>query len=270
MRLLNKRYEFSIFEIISVILLLAVIFWIVCCIFSIVILGFPALSKALCSKEIWFALRLSVFTATVSTSICAFIAIPSSYAMTHMNIPFKKLIQSIVELPLSLPYLLLGLCLLIIFSSDFGKILKSYGFKVVFDINGIIIAQCFVNLPFVIKLISNSFSEIDKRMLLVAGSLGAGKWKLFSTVIFPLSQNAIISALILAWSRALGEFGATLMLVGVTRMKTETLPASIYLNVSVGDNSMAMASAIMLLLLSLISSMGIHYFESKKPTKLRM
>lgn len=267
---LNNKYKFSIFEIISVFLLLLVMFWIVFCLLSIFILGFPAFSKAFCSKEIWFALRLSIFTATVSTAICAFIAIPSSYAMTQMNIPFKRLIRSILELPLSLPYLLLGLCLLIIFSSDFGKILKNYGFKVVFDVNGIIIAQCFVNLPFVIKLIIGSFSEVDKRMILVAGSLGAGKWEAFSTIIFPISKNSIISALILAWSRALGEFGATLMLVGVTRMKTETLPASIYLNVSVGDNSMAMASAIMLLVLSFIASAAINYFESKKTIKVRM
>lgn len=258
------------FEIISIILLSIVTFWIGICMLTIITLGLPALIEARKSQELWMALKLSFTTATCSTLICGLLSIPSAYALTQIEWYGKKFIRIIVEMPLSLPYLLLGLCLLLVFSSPIGKTLRELGFKVVFDANGIIIAQCFINLPFVIRLICNVFNEIDPRIVRVSKSLGADKWTQFRTIILPLTQNAIIAALLLAWSRALGEFGATLMLVGVTKMKTETLPASIYLNVSTGDNHMAMASAILLLGLSFISSATIHYYNEKQKKRVRI
>ena len=164
--------------------------------------------------------------------------------------PLKKTIQIIMELPLSLPYLVLGLCLLIVFSSDLGKALRDMGFKVVFDKNGIILAQLIVNLPFAVKFMRTAMSEVDERLEFIAGTLGASRWTRFRTVLLPLCRQSVIAMVVLVWSRALGEFGATLMLVGVTRMKTETLPASIYLNISTGDNGMAMASAILIMIIS--------------------
>ena len=120
---------------------------------------------------------------------------------------------------MSLPYIVLGLSMLIIFSSPFGKALKAAGLPVVFSGNGIILAQLVVNLPFAVKLTSAAFRSVDQKLERVAGLLGATPGKCFFTILLPLSKNALISALILVWSRALGEFGATLMLVGITRME---------------------------------------------------
>lgn len=99
--------------------------------------------------------------------------------------------------------------------------------------------------------------NIDFRYELIAGSLGAGSFKTFILVTLPLAKNSVIGAGVLAWSRALGEFGATLMLVGATRMKTETLPTSIYLNMATGDTGPAMACAMILLLISAVSLFNI-------------
>ena len=140
-----------------------------------------------------------------------------------------------------------------VFSSDVGKALKNLGFKVVFDRKGIIIAQLTVNLPFAVRLMKNAMSQIDNRLEFIAGTLGASRWERFYTILLPLCVPSIVTMIVLVWSRALGEFGATLMLVGVTRMKTETLPASIYLNISTGENGMAMACAIILLMISAMS-----------------
>jgi molybdate transport system permease protein len=161
--------------------------------------------------------------------------------------PFKKTSEIVMELMMCLPYLVLGLCLLILFSSPFGDWLKDMGFKVVFDVKGIVIAQFFVNLPFAMRMMRTAFMQVDERLEVIAGMLGASKWKQLTTILLPLSRNAIISMLVLTWSRAIGEFGATLMLVGITRMKTETLPGSIYLSISTGDTGMAMASATIML-----------------------
>ncbi|MEM5817483.1 MAG: ABC transporter permease [Desulfitobacterium hafniense] len=198
------------------------------------------------------------------------LAVPTAYSLTRGSFPFKKIAQIIIELPLSMPYLVLGLCLLLIFSSEFGKALRDMGFRVVFDKNGIIMAQIIVNLPYMIRLIKTAFAELDERLEIIAGMLGASRWQRFVTITLPLARNAVISAMILVWSRGLGEFGATLMVVGATRMKTETLPASIYLNMATGDIGAAMASAIIILLISFVSLFATSRLERKNLQASRM
>ncbi|MGN1004163.1 MAG: ABC transporter permease [Oscillospiraceae bacterium] len=219
----------------------------------IVLRGLQSLPERIAQPETLFALKLSVKSACISTLACFFLAVPTAYTLTRTNLPGRRVAETFLELTMSLPYIVLGLSLLILFSSPPGKWLKSMGFPVVFSQNGVIIAQLVVNLPFAVKLCSAAFQGVDKKLECVAGLLGASPARQFRTILLPLSRNALISAVILVWSRALGEFGATLMLVGVTRMKTETLPASIYLAVSTNDLNGALASAFLLLCISALS-----------------
>ncbi|MFZ3130026.1 MAG: ABC transporter permease [Desulfosporosinus sp.] len=258
------------FEMVTITFAIIVIAFICSVILAILLKGLPSLKEALFSDEVRFSIKLSLYTATISTMICMMLAIPTAYALTRTLFPFKMLSQIIVELPLSMPYLVLGLGLLIIFSSDFGKALKDMGFKVVFDKNGIIMAQTIVNLPYAIRFVRTAFQEVDERLEYIAGLLGASKWKRFQTITIPLSKNAILSAIILVWSRGLGEFGATLMLVGTTRMKTETLPASIYLNLATGDMGASMASAIVIMAISFIALIITSWLGRKKVELSRM
>ena len=119
-------------------------------------------------------------------------------------------------------------------------------------------AQLAVNLPFAIKLTVMAFQGVNRKLEAVAGLLGASRFQQFRTIILPLCKNTLISSFILIWSRALGEFGATLMLVGVTRMKTETLPGNIYLNVSTNQIDGALASTFLLLILAALSLFISH------------
>jgi len=215
--------------------------------------GLQTLPQHLAQAENQFALWLSIKSACISTVLCFCLAIPSAYALTREQLPGKSIIEVILELTMSLPYLVLGLSLLILFSTPWGKELKAAGLPVVFDPNGIILAQLMVNLPFAIKLCVMAFQQVDHKLELVAGLLGASAWQRFRTILLPLCRHALIGSSVLIWSRALGEFGATLMLVGVTRMKTETLAGNIYLNVSSNDLDSAMASAFILLLLAALS-----------------
>ncbi|HJD97788.1 ABC transporter permease [Mailhella massiliensis] len=217
---------------------------------TIIVGGLPFLPGALCSEEVLFSIRLSLVTSTVSTLLCFVVGIPCAYALARCRMPLRNVCRLVLELPLSLPYLVLGLCLLMMFSSEAGRMLKNFGIRVIFEPAGIVMAQWIVNIPFVIRLMRTALEEMDSRLEFIAGTLGASRWQRFCTITLPLCRNSILMAAILTWSRAIGEFGATLMLVGVTRMKTETLPASIYLNISTGDNGMAMAAAIILLIIS--------------------
>lgn len=225
--------------------------------------GFPHLLRALTSPEIRAAMVLSLWTSTLSSLICLLLAIPCAYALTFLRCPGQKLWEALLNLPLSLPYLVLGLCLLTTFSSPWGKYLKDLGLRIVFDPKGIVAAHILVNLPFVIHLTADAFRRPDPELALTAQVLGADHLQAFLYVTLPLCRSALVSALLLAWSRGLGEFGATLMLVGVTRMKTETLPGSIYLNISTGDNGLALAAALILLLMSLMIQLITHFVGRK-------
>lgn len=238
------------FPVACTVVALVVLLFIGSAIAAIVVGGLEHLGEALTSAEVLFSLRMSVVTATISTTICLALAMPTAYALSHARFPGKRLAETLMELTLSLPYILLGFALLLIFSSPAGKALKAAGFAVVFQPAGIVFAQLIVNLPFAIRMVRTAFAEVSPRMEFVAQTLGASAWAVFRTVIVPLCRNALISTFVLTWARGMGEFGATLMLVGVTRMKTETLPGSIYLSISTGNTQTAMATAIIMLLVS--------------------
>ncbi|MBR5381200.1 MAG: ABC transporter permease subunit [Oscillospiraceae bacterium] len=224
----------------------------------IVFRGAKSLPECLTQPETLFALRLSVKSACISTFACFLLAIPTAYTLTRTELPGRRVVEIALELTMSLPYIVLGLSLLILFSSPAGKLLKSAGFPVVFSQNGVIAAQLTVNLPFAVRLSAAAFQSVEKKLECVAGLLGAAPARRFFTVLLPLCRHSLISAVILVWSRALGEFGATLMLVGVTRMKTETLPGSIYLAVSTNDLNGALASAFILLCISALSLLAAN------------
>jgi molybdate transport system permease protein len=266
----KERHIFNLFAIFSMITAVFVVGFTAVLILTIIVKGFPNLGQTFFSEEVQFAVRMSLYTASISTCVCMVLGIPTAYALTRTPFPLKKICQIIIELPLSMPYLVLGLSLLLVFSSDFGKALKQMGVRIVFDKNGIILAQTVVNLPFVVRFVRNAFEEVDERLEFIAGSLGATKWERFTTITLPLSKTAILSTIILTWSRALGEFGATLMLVGATRMKTETLTTAVYLNLATGDTGAAMAAATVILIISFASLFITNWLGRKNNKASRM
>ncbi len=235
--------------------------------FVIVYRGLGSLGEHIAQEETLLAVGLSVRSAFISTALCFVLALPTAYALTRPEMPLRGVVEAILELAMSLPYIVLGLSMLILFSSPIGKALKAAGLPVVFSKNGIVLAQLIVNLPFAIRLCSTALRAVDGKLERVAGLLGASPGRRFFTVLLPMSSSSLISAALLVWSRALGEFGATLMLVGVTRLKTETLPGSIYLNVSTNELSAALASAFLLLLLSAFA-LGVDALVRRAGRKL--
>ena len=238
------------FTVVSTLAACVAIVFIGSAILAILLGGITHFGEAVTSQEVLFALRLSFVTSTISTAICLVIALPASYAFTHFKLPGKRVIEVLLELTLSLPYILLGFALLLIFSSPFGKALKECGLAIVFQPAGIVFAQLIVNLPFTLRMVRTALMQVNPRVEFVAKTLGASRWDVFRTIIVPLCRNSLISTFVLTWARGMGEFGATLMLVGVTRMKTETLPGSIYLSISTGNTDTAMATAIIMLMVS--------------------
>ncbi|MDD3573444.1 MAG: ABC transporter permease [Methanospirillum sp.] len=225
-----------------------------------------ALIRALTSEEILFAIKLSLFTAIISTLLCAAVALPVAYALSRYTFPTSRFMGLIISLPLSLPPLVAGIALLIFFGpSIFGDMLRLIGIDIVYTTTAIIVAQFFVNVPYLIRVMRSAFDSVHPRYEHVARTLGASEPAVFFQVSLPMSRQALLAGLTITWSKAMGEFGAVLMIAGATRMKTETLPIALFLNLSTGDLDLAIASATILLAISVGTLLIFeHWFGSRR------
>ncbi|VUT24443.1 MAG: Molybdate/tungstate transport system permease protein WtpB [Candidatus Methanolliviera sp. GoM_oil] len=213
----------------------------------------PALITSILSEEIQFAIKLSLTTAVISTILCIAISIPAAYALARYNFFGKSLVNTILDVPLALPPLVAGVGLLIFGMTSFGRGLAEIGLDFVFTPLGIIIAQFFVNVPFMFRILRGTFQSINPRYEHVAKTLGCTEAQAFWHVTLPMSKNGLLSGSVITWSRGIGEFGAALMVAGATRMQTETLPIALYLNMSCGELDLAIAAATILIIISLVS-----------------
>ena len=219
------------------------------------------LLTSIASREIRFAIKLSLLTSVISTLMCIMVSIPASYALARYNFPGKTLINTIVDLPLALPPLVAGVGLLLLFgTTPFGSWLADIGLKFVFTPLGIIIAQFAVNISFMLRILRSTFEGISPRYEYVAQTLGCTPMQAFLRTTLPMSKNGLLAGGVITWSKGIGEFGAALMVAGATRMKTETLPISLYLNMSCGDLDLAIAAATILIIISIVS---LYIFERR-------
>ena len=222
----------------------------------------PALLASLENPEIHFAILLSLITSIVSTGICILIAVPVAYGLARYTFPGKRIATLVLTLPLTLPPLVAGIALLLFFgSTPWGRALEDAGFAVIFTPLGIIVAEVFVNLPYMVRIMRSAFDSINPRFEHVAKTLGCTDTGAFLKVSLPMARHGIIAGTVITWSKAMGEFGAVLMLAGATTMRTETLPIALYLNISTGDVDLAIAAATILILIALAALCTVEYFD---------
>lgn len=222
----------------------------------------PVLATSLESPEIGFAIFLSLVTSSVSTLVCIAIAIPVAYALARYDFFGKRVATLVLTLPLTLPPLVAGIALLLFFgTTPWGRALDTAGFAVIFTPLGIIVAEVFVNLPYMVRIMRSAFASINPRFEHVAKTLGCTEAGAFFHVTLPMARHGLIAGTVITWSKAMGEFGAVLMLAGATTMRTETLPIALYLNISTGDVDLAVAAATILILISLATLCAVEYLD---------
>lgn len=216
--------------------------------------GFSHFVKALMSREILFAIKMSLFTATVSTVLCVLVALPAAYALARYEFTGKSVVRTLIDVPLALPSLVVGFGLLLFFgTSPVGKALEKAGLVFVFTPLGIILAQFTVNISSMIRVMKSTFTSINPRYEYVARTLGCSRLRAAVKVLLPMARQGLAAAVAITWSKSIGEFGAVIMIAGSTRMKTETLPVSLFLSMSTGDLEAAAAAASVLIVISLLS-----------------
>ena len=213
---------------------------------------------ALLSKEILFAIRLSLTTATVAAVISLIIAVPVAYAISRTRFPGKSIVDSLLDLPIVVSPVALGAALLVFFNTPLGGAINDHVIKFVFAVPGIILAQITVVSALAIRLLKSTFDSIDPRYEQVARTLGSSQPEAFFRVTLPLARDGLIASGILTWARAVGEFGATVMLAGTTALKTETLPTAIFLSLGSADVEKAIAVIFVLIIIAITALLIIR------------
>lgn len=204
------------------------------------------LNKSLFSDRTFYAVKLSVFSATISTLLAILIAIPSGYALSRYKFFASNFIDVILEIPLIISPAALGAMLLILFSSKGGVWFQDNVIQVIYTFRAIVLAQFFTVLGIATRMIKSTIDEMPRRYEQVARTLGATPLKAFLSVTLPLSKQGLLSAFVLTWAKAFGEFGATFTVAGTMAMKTETIPVSVFMKLSNADIS---GSIVMIMIL---------------------
>ncbi|MBN2467429.1 MAG: ABC transporter permease [Deltaproteobacteria bacterium] len=210
------------------------------------------------------AIMVSVISATIATVLALFFSVPASYFLSRNEFFGKVFIDALLDIPVFVSPVALGALLLVLFSSPVGIRVQGFLFPVVFALPGIIVAQFTVVTGLSIRLLKATFDQIPSRYEEVARTLGCSPFQSFCKVTLPLSKNGILAAGIIAWARAIGEFGATITLVGAAEMKTETIPTAVYLSFASADVDRALTMVAILILTALSGLVIIRMISGGK------
>lgn len=207
---------------------------------------------------IWISLK----TATTATVITFFLGILAAWWMLNYRGKSKAIIEGLLTAPLVLPPTVVGFLLLLLLGKNgfIGQILDSFGITVIFSWFATVIASTVVAFPLMYKTTLGAFKQIDSNLLACARTLGASEWTIFWRVILPLAKQGLIAATLLVFARALGEFGATLMLAGAIPGRTETIPIAIFFAAEGGEMDRALWLVIVMLVISLGVITAINYW----------
>ncbi|MBL0164723.1 MAG: molybdate ABC transporter permease subunit [Xanthomonadales bacterium] len=191
------------------------------------------------SIDEWQALALSLRVATLSVVVSLPFALGLAWLLSRRRFPGRLLIEALLFLPLTLPPVVTGYALLILFGRHgwIGESLAQIGIVFAFRWTGAVLAAAVMGFPLLVLSIRVAFDNVDQRLERAAETLGASAWRRFVTIVVPLSTRGIIAGSVLAFARAFGEFGATITFVSSIPGETRTLPIAIYelMSVSGGD-----------------------------------
>jgi molybdate transport system permease protein len=216
----------------------------------------------------YFPLLLSLKAAIISTIITFILGIYIAYLTTKLK-RCKGVIDGVLTLPLVLPPTVVGFFLLVFLGKNslIGKLLEPYNISIVFSGAATIIASTVVSFPLMYRTARGAFEQLDKNMIYVARTLGLTEHEIFLKVMLPNSLSSIIAGTILAFARALGEFGATIMLAGNIPGKTQTMAVAVYSAVQAGNRALAYKWVIIMVTISFISILIMNKFETMKINK---
>jgi molybdate transport system permease protein len=220
-------------------------------------------TETLGRPELQYAIRLTLVTCTISAILSLWVAVPLGYFMSRFHFPGKNLLDAFLDVPIVLPPLVIGLSLLILFhikeipGLNLGTNLETwlrerFQFQVTFAVPAIILSQFAVACAFAVRTMRVTFDQINPRAEMVALTLGASRGRAFFEIVLPQAWRGMVTAFTLAWARSLGEFGPIMVFAGATRMKTEVLSTSVFLELSVGRLEPAVAISLCMVAVAMV------------------
>lgn len=221
-----------------------------------------ALREVLQSKPVLAAIRLSALTSAVTLALVIFFAIPVGYALSRYDFPGRVLADAIVDLPIVLPPLVIGVSLLVFFQTYVGRAIERSGLHFVYTVNGIVLCQFFVSASYGIRSAKAAFDSVDCRLENLALTLGCTHVQAFRMVALPMARSGLVAGAIMSWARAVGVFGPLMVFAGTVRMKTEVMPTTIFLELSIGRIEVALAVALLMLAMAAAALVVIHWLAS--------
>ncbi|WP_051301548.1 ABC transporter permease [Actinomadura rifamycini] len=206
------------------------------------------LGTRLARPEVLDALRLSLVTATAATVLCVLFGVPLAWTLARVPFPGVRLVRALVTVPLVLPPVVGGVALLLAAGRRgiVGGPLESLGITLPFTTAGVVLAQTFVAMPFLVISVEGALRAADLRYEEAAATLGATRWTAFRRVTLPLAAPGVAAGAVLCWARALGEFGATITFAGNFPGETQTMPLAVYLALETDPQAAIVLSLVML------------------------
>lgn len=207
------------------------------------------------------ALRLSLVTSTIATVICLILGVPLAWLLARVTFPGRRLVRALITVPLVLPPVVGGIALLLALGRRglVGQWLDAtFGITLPFTTAGVVIAEAFVALPFLVIAVEGALRGADSRFEEAAATLGSTRWTTFTHVTLPLVGPGIAAGAVLCWSRALGEFGATITFAGNYPGITQTMPLAVYQTMESGDLEGAVVLSLILLVVSVAILAGLR------------
>jgi molybdate transport system permease protein len=219
-----------------------------------------SMPQLLTTPEVWEALRLSLICATAATVGSMVIGVPLAWLLARVEFPGRGLVRALVTLPLVLPPVVGGVALLMALGRNgvVGQWLEAwFGITLPFTTTGVVLAEAFVAMPFLVISVEGTLRAADPRYEEAAMTLGASRFTAFRRVTLPLIAPGIAAGAVLAWARALGEFGATITFAGNFPGRTQTMPLAVYLALQ-SDPEAAIALSLVLLAVSIAVLAGLR------------
>jgi len=206
------------------------------------------------------ALRLSLVTSLTATLIAVVVGVPLAWIMARLDFPGRSLVRGLVTLPLVLPPVVGGAALLFALGRRglVGESLdKVTGLLLPFSTWGVVVANTFVAMPFLVITVEGALRNLDQRYEGAAASLGASRWTVLRRVTLPMIGPSLVAGLVLTWARAFGEFGATITFAGNLQGRTQTLPLAVFVALE-SDRDTAVALSLVMVIVSLAVLVGLR------------
>jgi molybdate transport system permease protein len=207
--------------------------------------------RALHSREIRYSIGLSLVTCTLTAILSLLLAVPVGYLLARGRFPGRVWFDAAFDIPIVLPPMVVGLCLLIFFQTSVGHFLERL-IPFTYTISGVVLAQFVIGAAFAVRTMRGTFEHLSPRPENVAMTLGCSRLKAIWMVTLPAARRGMFAAASIAWARSLGEFGPILVFAGATRFKTEVLPTTVWLELSVGNLEAAIAVSLLMVTMATV------------------